>query len=134
MAADYDQVAPAPGGRFAMTAGGKMPEGLSARLDALFAEFAAYLPPGGSMGRPVDAAVLLAGAGFVDVREEFASVAIPFADHETLWRWALSHGYRAFIEDLPEARRAEFRERVLAPPGDERILRRTTGVSSGRKT
>jgi ubiquinone/menaquinone biosynthesis C-methylase UbiE len=123
----------APGGRFVMTSGGKMPAGLSARLDALFLEFSAYLPSGGGMGRPLDAAEMLAGAGFAGLREEFASVAIPFADNEMLWRWALSHGYRAFIEDLPGARREEFRERVLALPSDDRVLRRTTGLWSGIK-
>jgi SAM-dependent methyltransferase len=123
----------APGGRFAMTAGGTMPTGLSARLDALFLEFTAYLPPGGSIGQPVDAPSLLAGAGFTEVREEFASVAIPFPDNEMLWRWVMSHGYRAFVEDLPAKRCEEFRERVLDLPSDDRILRRTTGVWSGRK-
>lgn len=123
----------APGGRFVMTAGGKLPAGLSARLDALFLEFSAYLPPGGSMGQPLDPAPMLAGAGFAALREEFASVAVPFGDNEMLWRWALSHGYRAFIDDLPEGRRAEFRERVLALPADDRVLRRTTGLWSGVK-
>ena len=60
-------------------------------------------------------------------------MAIEFADNATLWRWAMSHGYRAFIEDLPADRRDEFHQRVLELPGDDRILRRETGVWSGRK-
>jgi SAM-dependent methyltransferase len=137
----------APGGRFAFTGGSawgrpahaakangpieKPP--LGARLDALFEEFASYLPPGGSMGQPVDAADLLTDAGFVDLREDHAEVAVRFPDNETLWRWAMSHGYRAFIEDLPEEHCREFRTRVLDLPADDRILRRATGVWSGRK-
>lgn len=46
------------------------------------------------MGTPVDAADLLDEAGFVDLREDFAEVAIPFPNTETLWRWSMTHGYR----------------------------------------
>ena len=106
---------------------------LSSRLDALFVEFAAYLPPDGSMGRPVDAAELLDVAGFVDVSMTNVDVAVPFSDNEALWRWALSHGYRAFIEDLPDDRRREFYQRVLELPGDDRVLRRSTGIWIGNK-
>jgi SAM-dependent methyltransferase len=136
----------APGGRFAFTGGSARSQGvraagpvpaenrsLGARLDALFAEFAGYLPPGGSMGQPVDAADLLSEAGFVDLREDRAEVAVHFPDNETLWRWAMSHGYRAFVEDLPDERRREFHARVLALPSEDRILRRATGVWCGRK-
>jgi ubiquinone/menaquinone biosynthesis C-methylase UbiE len=98
----------APGGRFAFT-GNNVPgsgrgntsadqPSLARLLDALFMEFTPYLRPGKSMGRPVDAAQLLTDAGFVDIRAENAEVAIEFADNEMLWRWAMSHGYRAFIE------------------------------------
>ncbi|MEV0718428.1 methyltransferase domain-containing protein [Asanoa sp. NPDC050611] len=131
----------APGGRFAFTGGsargGTGPDlpapSLGTRMDALFMEFATHLPPGGSMGRPVDAADLLAEAGFVDLREDHAAVAVTVADNGTLWRWILTHGYRAFVEDLPADRRAEFRQRVLALPTDDRVLRRVTPVWSGRK-
>ncbi|WP_196279304.1 class I SAM-dependent methyltransferase [Catellatospora vulcania] len=135
----------APGGRFAFTGGsartshrgGGKPDApafpLGPRLDALFGEFAVHLPPNGSMGTPVDAAELLEEAGFEDLREESAQVAIEFRDHETLWRWAMSHGYRAFIEDLPDEHRAEFHRRVLALPAEDRVLHRATGIWSGRK-
>ncbi|GAA2611781.1 hypothetical protein GCM10010399_48300 [Dactylosporangium fulvum] len=135
-----------PGGRFAFTGGSARSRtgqaagpasaenrSLGARLDALFVEFAGHLPPEGSMGQPVDAADLLTDAGFVDLREDRAEVAVYFPDGETLWRWVMSHGYRAFVEDLPAVHRREFRARVLALGSDDRILRRTTGVWSGRK-
>ncbi|GAA1393571.1 hypothetical protein ACFQZ4_37995 [Catellatospora coxensis] len=131
-----------PGGRFAFTGGSARSKGgpsvsaadeLGVRLNELFGEFAAFLPPNGSMGTPVDAADLLAAAGFVDLREDFAEVAIAFPDTETLWRWSLTHGYRAFIEDLPDDRRAEFHERVLALRAKDLVLRRVSGVWSGRK-
>jgi hypothetical protein len=60
-------------------------------------------------------------------------VAVRFADNAVLWQWAMSHGYRAFIEDLPADRRDEFRVRMLELPLDDRVLRRATGVWSGRK-
>jgi ubiquinone/menaquinone biosynthesis C-methylase UbiE len=131
-----------PGGRFAFTgasARGGNAGAVSAQpplgglLDALFMEFTPHLPPGGSMGRPVDAAGLLTDAGFTDIREQRASVTIRFEDNEILWRWAMSHGYRAFIEDLPSDHRREFRQRVLDLSGHDGILLRTTGVWSGRK-
>jgi ubiquinone/menaquinone biosynthesis C-methylase UbiE len=137
----------APGGRFAFTGGSArhhnadradepaLPETppLGRRLNDLFEEFAVHLPPGGSMGQPVDAADLLEDAGFVDLREDHAAVAILFPDNGTLWRWAMTHGYRAFIEDLPDDRRREFHQRVMEIPYDDRILRRETGIWSGRK-
>jgi SAM-dependent methyltransferase len=136
----------ASGGQFAFTGGsarhhaqpGDGPAAseatsLGRRLNDLFAEFAAHLPPGGSVGHLIDAAELLEDAGFVDLRERHAAVAIPFADNATLWRWAMSHGYRAFVEDLPDEHRREFHQRVMELPLDDRILRRETGIWFGRK-
>ncbi|GAA2337023.1 class I SAM-dependent methyltransferase [Dactylosporangium salmoneum] len=136
-----------PGGRFAFTGSsarqsnghrpGEHPAiqtpSLGGRLDALFEEFAAYLPPNGSMGQAVDTADLLEEAGFVDLHKDRAEIAIAFPDNAMLWRWALSHGYRAFIEDLPDDRRREFHHRVMELPTDDHVLRRTTGIWSGRK-
>jgi ubiquinone/menaquinone biosynthesis C-methylase UbiE len=135
----------APGGRFALTGSSAHQGGsrrkspttqalsLGGRLDGLFDEFAAYLPPNGSMGQLIDAADLLEEVGFVDIREDHAGVALTFPDNAMLWRWALSHGYRAFIEDLPDDRRREFHHRVMGLPFDDRVLQRTTGIWSGRK-
>ncbi|GIF77413.1 class I SAM-dependent methyltransferase [Asanoa siamensis] len=131
----------APGGRFAFTGGSARsrlpgPIGgapLAGRLDALFGEFAAHLAPGGSMGTPVDAADLLDAAGFVEIREARAEATVTFPDNATLWRWIMTHGYRAFVEDLPDNHRAEFHDRVLALPLDDGVLHRVTGIWSGRK-
>jgi SAM-dependent methyltransferase len=136
----------APGGRFALTGNSSQSQGerpddpalvdtrsLGSRLDALFAEFTACLQPGGSMGHPIDPADLLTEAGFIDLREDRVMVTVNFPDNHELWRWAMSHGYRAFIEGLPEERRYEFRARMLTLASDEPVLRRGTGVWSGRK-
>jgi SAM-dependent methyltransferase len=132
----------APGGRFAFTGssarsnarpGTPDPGSLGTRFNALFEEFGEYLPAGASMGQSIDTVDLLTGAGFVDLRDARAEVAVRFADNETLWRWAMSHGYRAFVEDLPAQRQVEFRERVLTLSMRDGILRRSTGVWSGRK-
>jgi hypothetical protein len=45
----------------------------------------------------------------------------------------MSHGYRAFVDDLPDEHRREFRARVLALPLGDGVLRRASGVWSGRK-
>ncbi|WP_204301226.1 class I SAM-dependent methyltransferase [Actinoplanes campanulatus] len=131
-----------PGGRFSLTGGSARHHDaepavwsspLADRVDSLFLEFAPHLPPGGSMGSPIDAADLLDGAGFVDLHEEHATVEIVFEDTAQLWAWALSHGYRAFIEDLPDAHRPDFRERLLTLPLSDGLLRRRTCVWSGRR-
>ncbi|MEU7823652.1 methyltransferase domain-containing protein [Catellatospora sp. NPDC049133] len=136
----------APGGRFAFTGGSARTAEferdtrpaaaappLARRMDALFEEFAVHLPPNGSMGRVVDAADLLQEAGFVDLRVDHATIAVEFADNAMLWRWAMSHGYRAFIEDLPDEHRQEFHRRWMELPATDRVLQRTAGVWSGRK-
>jgi SAM-dependent methyltransferase len=127
----------APGRRFAFTgSSARQPNNHRNdpwRLDALFGEFTRFLPPGGSMGQPIDAADLLADAGFVDLRADPVEIAVPFTGNAMLWRWLMSHGYRAFVEDLPADRRSEFHARVLALPGDDRLLRRRTSIRSGRK-
>jgi ubiquinone/menaquinone biosynthesis C-methylase UbiE len=130
----------APGGRFALTGSSKRdsraPTGrpsLGSRLIELFTEYADYLPAGGGMGQPVDAADLLEHAGFVDLQQHRVELTVRIPDNATLWTWMLSHGYRAFINDLPAKRRMEFRDRVLALPDGDRNLQRATGLWSGRR-
>jgi hypothetical protein len=62
-----------------------------------------------------------------------AEVTVDVPDNETLWRWMMSHGYRAFVEALPVPHRERFRQRVLHFPPYDRALSRTTWVWSGRK-
>lgn len=128
-----------PGGRFALTGYGgrgshpvEQPS-LGSRFDALFAEFTPYLPPGGGIGRPVDAAESLEAAGFVDLRQDHVHITLRVPDGDTLWSWAMSHGYRAFIDDLPADRREEFHARTLTLPADDHIMRRATEIWSGAK-
>lgn len=123
----------APGGTFALPAGGQPVSLLSRRLDELFAEFARFRPPGSEFGRPLSAPDLLAAAGFRDIAQRPACVAVDVPDNQTLWRWLMSHGYRAFVEALPADRRDEFRQRVLDLPPYDRALSRTTSVWSGRR-
>jgi trans-aconitate methyltransferase len=65
--------------------------------------------------------------------EDRVVVAVNFPDKQALWRWAMSHGYRAFIDDLPEERRGEFRPRFLSLLSDDLVLRRATGAWCGRR-
>ena len=123
----------APGGRFALPTGGQPDGELSTRLDALFTEFAAYQPSGFALGRPLSAPDLLAAAGFADIRAGRAAMEVAVPDNPTLWRWAMSHGYRAYIGALPADRREEFRGRVLSLPRYDAALRRATPVWSGRR-
>jgi SAM-dependent methyltransferase len=126
-----------PGGRFAVPIAAAVrtpdPAALQGDMDALFAEFAPHLPPGGGMGAAVDMRESMSGAGFVDLEERHTEVVVPVPDGDALWDWCLSHGYRAFIEDLPEDRRAEFRVRMraLARPGG--VLQRAHTALIGRR-
>lgn len=127
----------APGGRFAVTTGAAPekddPGAIQSELDALFGEFEAHLPPGGGMGRPVDVRALMEQAGFVDLETRHAEMSVPVPDGATLWRWARSHGYRAFIDDLPYEHREAMRERMTALPGPGAVLQRASAVLLGRR-
>ncbi|WP_051325708.1 class I SAM-dependent methyltransferase [Glycomyces tenuis] len=127
----------APGGRFAMTIGAAPlrpePTAIQDAMDALFAEFSAYLPPEGGMGSAIAPQELLAEAGFVDVETRHTEVVIDVPDGDVLWDWALSHGYRAFIEDLPAERREEMRLRMRVVPGPGAVIQRANPLLIGRK-
>ncbi|GAB3229413.1 hypothetical protein GCM10027447_22690 [Glycomyces halotolerans] len=125
------------GGHFALTSGAA-PKRVEANaiqdaLDALFAEFSAHLPPNGGMGSPVPPADLLSEAGLVDIESLHAEVSIPVPDGDRLWASALSHGYRAFIDDLPAERREAMRWRMRAIPGPGAVLQRAAPLVIGRK-
>jgi SAM-dependent methyltransferase len=118
-----------PGGLVAFTVVGPPPPDFEPddSAGALFAEFARYLPPGGSMGAPFDAPAILDRLGFIDVTGEHLRVELPLAGPETMWRWIESHGTRKFVDDLPPERRAELRDRIIADLSgrDPLVLRRT---------
>jgi ubiquinone/menaquinone biosynthesis C-methylase UbiE len=129
-----------PGGLFAFTVPGLPPgAGLAEQpvpqdpASALFAEFGRYLPAGGGMGRPLDGRALLASAGFTGIGAVAISVDLPVTDGEACWQWSLTHGSIKFLEDLPQERREEFRQRLVAgvdAVGGAR-LRRTATVWQG---
>ncbi|HEU5129452.1 MAG TPA: class I SAM-dependent methyltransferase [Glycomyces sp.] len=129
----------APSGRFAMTIGAApsatAPGAVQNAMDALFAEFSAYLPEEGGMGSAFDPRRLLEEAGFVDLETRHVEIAVAVAvpDGDVLWAWALSHGYRAFIEDLPEDRREEMRLRMRAVPGPGAVMQRAGPLLIGRR-
>jgi SAM-dependent methyltransferase len=127
----------APGGRFAVTTAAAVrrtePNSIQDAMDALFAEFSAHLPPGGGMGSAVALPELLTATGFVDLETRHTEVTLPVPDGDTLWAWALSHGYRAFIEDLPPDRRAQMRQRMRALPGPGAVQQRANPLLIARK-
>jgi ubiquinone/menaquinone biosynthesis C-methylase UbiE len=102
---------------------------------SLYGEFAQYLPPGGSMGTEVDFADLLIRAGFVDVTNTSIEVCIEVPDAQTYWDWTLTHGSRAFADDLPADRRAQFRDRMLAQLSCQKVitLHRAAAVWTARR-
>jgi hypothetical protein len=128
-------------GRFALTGGSARssnlparPTTLGCRLDALFGEFTAYLSSDGGMGKPIDCADLLEAVGFVELQEDLAEVAIPFADQAMLWRWAMTHGYRAFIKDPPVTSFTSGRRTSGRRPGSATGLGRLVGPQARSAT
>ncbi|MCD0443239.1 methyltransferase domain-containing protein [Glycomyces sp. A-F 0318] len=127
----------APGGRFAVPVGAAVrapePAAIQDDMDALFAEFAPHLPPGGGMGAAIDMRRAMSAAGFVDLEERHIEVVVPVPDGDALWDWCRSHGYLAFIEDLPDDRREEFRLRMRALARAGGVLQRAHAVLIGRR-
>ncbi|MCO8274794.1 class I SAM-dependent methyltransferase [Actinoplanes sp. TRM 88003] len=127
-----------PGGLFVFTTPGQVPEGFEFAdgANALFGEFAQYLPPRGSMGAPFDEIETLTAAGFDHVSETDLRLELPMADAETLWRWFQTHGTRKYFDDLPAERRAEFHRRLLADLAGRGplVLRRYAWLHEARKS
>jgi O-methyltransferase/aklanonic acid methyltransferase len=123
----------APGGWFAIALPG--PANEPDPIDALFAEYAHHLPPGGSIGEPLDSVSLLAAAGFADITSAAIDVSLAVPDAETVWRWLHTHGAKAFLDDLPASHRAGFHDELphrVAAAGF--ALRRTLAVHVGRRS
>ncbi|SNY66115.1 class I SAM-dependent methyltransferase [Paractinoplanes atraurantiacus] len=125
-----------PGGLFAFTTPGRVPDGFEFAdgANALFAEFSRHLPPGGSMGAPFDEFESLAAAGFAGIEEADLRVEIPVDGAETLWEWFRTHGTRKFLDDLGDEHRAQFRARLLADleARDRVVLRRYAWLYTAR--
>lgn len=125
-----------PGGLLAFTTLGRMPDGFEPAdgSTALFAEFAKYLPPSGSMGAPFDQIESMAAAGFTKIEETDVRVELPVPDAETFWQWFQTHGTRKFFDDLDEVRRQEFHDRLIADLElrDRIVLRRYAWLYRGR--
>ncbi|MFF5084521.1 class I SAM-dependent methyltransferase [Actinoplanes sp. NPDC000266] len=125
-----------PGGLFAFTTPGRVPDGFEFAdgANALFAEFSQHLPPGGGMGAPFDELASLAAAGFTAAEETDLRVEIPVDRAETLWEWFRTHGTRKFLDDLGDEHRARFRARLLADleARDRVVLRRYAWLYTAR--
>ncbi|HEY0935933.1 MAG TPA: methyltransferase domain-containing protein [Trebonia sp.] len=107
-----------PGGQFAFTIPGRAdgaPDPWTDPADDLLAEYRQYRISGsGYQPNDADEEELLHRAGFTAVSWQTLEVAIPVPDGETYWRFARSHGTGAVIDSLPDARRAELHDRMVA--------------------
>ena len=92
------------------------------------------VPGGRDRYRPngADAAELLERAGFTDVRWQTLEIAIAVPDGETYWRFTRSHGAGAAINGLPDDKRAELHDRLVAAvdAAGGTTLRRSAALAS----
>jgi len=127
-----------PGGQFAFTIPGRTddsPDPSPDPLEDLLQEYRKYQIAGTGY-RPSDAdpGALLEQAGFTDVSWQTLEVAIDVPDGETYWRFTRSHGYGAAIDGLPDNKRAELHDRIVAAVDEEggTILRRSAKLAIAR--
>jgi len=67
-------------------------------------------PGGTKMPTPEEMAHVFTQAGFVLEPPVLESITVMFPDSEAWWRWAWSHGQRAFLERLDHAQLRSFQE------------------------
>jgi ubiquinone/menaquinone biosynthesis C-methylase UbiE len=107
-----------PGGQFAFTIPGRAdgaPDPWTDPIGDLFAEYRKYQVAGsGFQHNDADREELLGTAGFTEVTQRTLEIAIPVPDGETYWRFTRSHGAGAVIDGLPDGKRAEFHDRLVA--------------------
>lgn len=107
-----------PGGEFAFTIPGRADGSADPwpdPLDDLLAEYRRYQAAGtGIRANDADEAEFLARAGFADVRRATLETSISVPDGETYWRFARSHGVGAAISGIPDDKRAELHDRIVA--------------------
>jgi ubiquinone/menaquinone biosynthesis C-methylase UbiE len=70
-------------------------------------------------GPPRPLPTLCAEAGFIAVEHYRASMLFSFRDPQHYWNWAMSHGFRGFVDSLGSELSTEFRLRLFA--GLERL-------------
>lgn len=107
-----------PGGQFAFTIPGRAdgsPDPWTDPADDLLAEYRKYRVAGsGYQHNDADEEELLDEAGFTDVSWQTLEIALPVADGETYWRFSRSHGAGTLIDALPDDKRAELHDRLVA--------------------
>jgi SAM-dependent methyltransferase len=127
-----------PGGQFAFTIPGRAdgsPDPWQDPLDELFLEYRKHQVAGtGYRPNHADSEELLARAGFANVGRQTLEIAIPVPDGETYWRFTRSHGAGAAIDGMPEDKRAEFHDRIVASVDavGGTILRRSATLTLAR--
>ncbi|HEY2549996.1 MAG TPA: methyltransferase domain-containing protein [Streptosporangiaceae bacterium] len=127
-----------PGGLLAFTVPGPLPPGFEHADNAneLFAEFSRHIGPASQVAAPFEEIPAMTAAGFRDIERAAIQVELPVPDPDTFWRWLLSHGSRQFLDGLGDARRAEFRARLVADllGRDGLVLRRHAWLYRGRSS
>lgn len=107
-----------PGGQFAFTIPGRAdgsPDPWVDPCDDLLTEYRQYRVAGsGIQYNDPDEEELLDNAGFTDVSWRTLEIAIPVPDGETYWRFTRSHGAGAAINGLPDDKRTELHDRIVA--------------------
>jgi len=127
-----------PGGQFAFTIPGRADDSPEAPdpLEDLLLQYRKYQIAGtGYRPSNADPAALLERAGFADVRWQTLKVVIDVPDGETYWRFTRSHGYGAAIDGLPDDRRAELHQKIVAAVDAEggTTLRRSAVLAIARR-
>jgi ubiquinone/menaquinone biosynthesis C-methylase UbiE len=128
-----------PGGQFAFTIPGRAdgsPDPWPDPLEELLAEYRKY-QLAGSGYRPNDAdeEALLDRAGFTDVSRQTLETAIDVPDGETYWRFTGSHGVGAAIKGMPDDKRAQLHDRLVAAvdAAGGTVLRRSATLVRARR-
>jgi ubiquinone/menaquinone biosynthesis C-methylase UbiE len=107
-----------PGGRFAFTVPGRAdggPDPWTDPADDVINDYRRHRVAGsGFQANDADQEAVLHAAGFTDISRQTLEVAIPVPDGETYWRFARSHGTGAVINSLPDDKRAELHDRLVA--------------------